>query len=127
MESDDRHGHSMMYIGIDEAGTFKLRCKLKKGYTDPTSLETITDADITSISCALEPEQANKIIVHGFLIKKHCNLVTLWNAAAAGCFEEGGGDLISETIQDGQGWPDDVVLSETKETRGEFWAKYGDV
>ena len=31
-----------MYLGLDECGTLKLRAKLKTGYSDPSSLETIT-------------------------------------------------------------------------------------
>jgi len=116
-----------MYIGLDESGTFKLRAKLKTGYTDPTSLETITDSQIAIIDTALEPTQANKIKVHGVKIKKHSNIVTLWNAAAAGVFGKGTGEIIAESVANGEDWPDDIVDSETNESRGETWAKYGEV
>jgi hypothetical protein len=116
-----------MYLGVDEAGTFKLRAKLKDGYTDPTSLETITDGQITDVATSLEMEQANKIIVHGVKIKKYTNVVTLWNAQAAGIFNQGSGEIIAEVVVDNAYWPDSIVDAETNETRGETWAKYGQV
>lgn len=116
-----------MYNGMDEAGVYKFRAKLKTGYTDPSSLETITDSEIQGVGTTLEVGQANKITVHGIKIKKYTNIVTLWNAAAAGSFAKGTGEVIAETVANGEYWPDDVVESETSEARGETWAKYGQV
>ena len=116
-----------MYLGLDEAGTFKYRAKLKTGYTDPTSLETVTDSEITDIGTSLEMEQANKVVVHGVKITKYDNESALWIASAAGSFNKGSGEKISETVANGDNWPDDIIPSNETEARGKTWAKYGTV
>lgn len=108
-----------MYNGMDEAGIYKFRAKLKTGYADPTSLETITDDEITGVATSLEVAQANKIVVHGVKIKEYTNMTAVWIASASGSFDQGSGQQIAETIADGDYWPD--------EDDGDYWAKYGQI
>ena len=46
----------------------------------------------------------NKVVVHSIRIRKHPNIVTLWNAAACGEFGKGMGQYISETVANGELW-----------------------
>jgi len=109
-----------MYLGLDECGTLKLRAKLKTGYSDPSSLETITS--VRSISTDIVAEQANKIVGHGIKIKKLTDIIALWTALAAGEFDRAAGShqMILETVANGAYWPDDTEY-------GDYWAKYGTV
>lgn len=109
-----------MYLGLDECGTMKLRAKLATGYSDPSSLETITS--VRSITTDIVAEQANKIVGHGVKIKKLTDVIALWTALAAGNFDRAAGShqQILELVENGAYWPDDTEY-------GDYWAKYGTV
>ena len=106
-----------MYNGIDEAGTYKFRSKLKTGYADPSSLETIDDAEIIDVSTEREEGQANKLVVRGIKIVKSANNEYVWSASATEQFGKDGKRWINETVANGSYWPDPA-------TYGEFWAEY---
>jgi len=109
-----------MYLGLDECGTLKLRAKLKTGYSDPSSLETITA--VRNLSSEIVAAQANKLVGHGVKIKKLTNIVAMWMAEAAGNFDRatGSSKMISESVANGAYWPDATEY-------GDYWAKYGTV
>jgi len=113
-----------MYLGLDECGTLKLRAKLKTGYSDPSSLETITA--VRSIETNIVAAQANKLVGHGVMIKKLTNVVAMWMAEAEGAFDKatGSSKMISEEVANGAYWPDDQPAGDP---RGETWAMYGKV
>ena len=102
------------YMGLDECGTLKFRSRLATGYTDPTSLETITQ--MAQITAHLIPETANRIIVHGVDIKTHSDDLLLWTAEAVRTFTQSG-TFLYESIANGASWP--------ATTMRPFWAKYG--
>jgi len=109
-----------MYLGLDECGTMKLRAKLKTGYADPSSLETITA--VRNLSSEIVAAQTNKLVGHGVKIKKLTNIVAMWMAEAAGNFDRatGSSKMISEEVANAAYWPDATEY-------GDYWAKYGTV
>jgi hypothetical protein len=101
------------YMGCDSAGTFKFRSRLKTGYADPASIETITD-DFFNLTVYLSPVIANKILIGGIKIIKDGNSKYLWDARQTTLWET---NLFGIVLADGDTWPDPAEY-------GEFWAKY---
>jgi hypothetical protein len=89
-----------MYLGADESGTFKLRAKLKTGYADPSSLETLTQAQ--RVASIVESERINKLVGHGVKIVKFSDVKFLWTAAATNLKEV----MTDWTISNGDYFPD---------------------
>lgn len=106
-----------MYLGMDACGTLKLRAKLKTGYADPSSLETVTA--VSSVDSVLELARANKIIGHGVNIEVYTAIQVLWMLEAVPAFVTGGGKP-RVSVANAASFPDQT-------TYGEFWAKYGEV
>ena len=100
------------YMGFDSSGTLKFRSRFKTGYTDPTSIETITS--FIGIDTALAPIIANKIEVHGVHIVKENILKYVWDAVSSTLWQDGITGII---LANGESFPDPAVY-------GEFWAKY---
>ncbi len=106
-----------MYLGMDACGTLRLQAKLKTGYADPSSLETITS--VSSVDSVLELARANKIVGHGIKIDVYTAIQAMWMLEACPSFITGGGKP-RVTVTNGSSFPDPA-------TYGDFWAKYGEV
>jgi hypothetical protein len=102
------------YIGIDSSGTFKFRSPLKTGYSDPSSIETITDP--MGVSSTVDYETANKIVGSGVKIVKEQRSELLWSAEDSGAFASDYANIWGIDVANGATWPDTTEF-------GEFWAK----
>jgi len=106
------------YLGLDSAGTMKLRSYLKTGYSDPSPILTISS--VLDVAANQEVDHANKIKVHGIKLKKDSDnffggFNKVWDAEDAGLFS--GGEKIKIEIANAGTWP-------AAADYGEFWAKY---
>jgi hypothetical protein len=102
------------YMGCDSAGCLRYRSPFATGYTDPTSLETITS--VVSIESMPTAVAANRVIVHGTHIVKSTAIKPLWDLRSSQLWEEG---ISAIELTDGAQFPDPSLY-------GEFWAKFGD-
>ena len=112
------------YFGMNEAGTLELRAMLTNTttntYTDLIAEENITEDDILmNIGVILAP-RANRIIVKGSGYAKYTSKECIWRASDMGSFTQGDADDISESIANGDKWPD-------PDTYGEYYAYYSRV
>ncbi len=107
------------YIGMDSAGTLKMRAKLKTGYTDPAALEVIDDTVASGVDSVLEIAKANKIIGHGVWVTVSSGIGVMWMLEASAEFIKAGGKP-KTTVTNGSYFPDPT-------TYGDFYAKYGEV
>jgi hypothetical protein len=102
------------YMGADLAGCFRFRTPFATGYSDPASLETITE--VVSVDSEILSGRPNRIVVHGVYVVKGTALRQLWDLRSSQLWEE---DLTAITLLDGEQWPSPSLL-------GPFWAKYTD-
>jgi hypothetical protein len=108
-----------MYLGMDASGTMKLRAKLKIGYTDPSSLETLDDTVISGVDSVMEMARSNKIVGHGVNVAIGTAIQVVWMLEAVSEFIKGGGKP-NVTVTNGSYFPDPT-------TYGDVFAKYGEV
>lgn len=107
------------YLGMDAAGTLKMRAKLKTGYTDPSALETIDDTTAAGVDSVIELAKSNKIVGHGVTVTVGTAINTVWMLEASSVFTSAGGKP-KTTVTNGSYFPDPT-------TYGDFFAKYGEV
>lgn len=110
------NGTICYYMGMDAAGTFKYRSRLKTGYADPSSIETIGSAYFSSINVGLTSIAPNVIIIRGTRVVKNTKTTYVWNARYSTLWDSG---LDAVVLNNGETWPDAA-------TYGEFWARYGE-
>ena len=109
------------YCGFDEGDTLTLRAYLEDDFSDPVIASVITDSTVMDLQTAPLGLSANRIIGHGFAVKKSTGLQTLWMATAADSFEEESfvASLL-EIILNGARWPNTTTFPE-------YWARIGTV
>lgn len=105
------------YVGTDEAGTMKFRSRLKSGYADPSSIETIT-TEVQNVQSILENQAANKIVIRGVQVVETTGY-NLWSAAQSGSWSLTEGSKLAVAVANGGTFPD-------VSTFGEYVARYGD-
>jgi hypothetical protein len=109
------------YCGFDEGDTLTLRAYLEDDFSDPVIDSVINDSTVMDLQTAPLGLSANRIIGHGFAVKKSTGLQTLWMATAADSFEEESFVAsLSETILNGARWPNTTTFPE-------YWARIGTV
>jgi hypothetical protein len=118
---DIRDATAAYYLGMDSCGTLKYRSPFKTGYSDPSSILTVTG--VQSVDTVIDVNQANHIIIHGIQIIKESDAggasKVLWNAKNANSFGTLNGADIFETVAAGAYWPYPA-------TYPEYWAKYSE-
>lgn len=105
------------YVGTDEAGAMKFRSRLKAGYADPSSIETIS-TEVQNVQSILENQSANKIVVRGVQVIETTGY-NLWSAAQSGSWSLVDGSKLAVIVPNGGTFPDQAMF-------GEYVARYGD-
>lgn len=100
-------------VGIDQAGTFKLRAYLG----EDTDLEPVTVTETMDFKSMPSGFKPNKLVGHGVKIVKTTQLRTVWTGAAV--------SLWSLAARDGEAVLSSAYFPDTDYP--DYWAKYGDV
>jgi len=108
---------AVLYIGDDSSGTLRFRAVLADDYSDLVPFYEWDSLGAAPLSTNLTMAQANRIVGRGVKIVKDRFTRFLWSGDASRAFNNDELGYLSETIANGDTWPD-------TDEYGPFFARY---